>query len=68
MNWNNWLDDLWLEYVKLTCVNAADKSIWIKPIVYNRPNDDDLGSFLYELYNNGASTKVAANAMINFEC
>ncbi|MBO7212125.1 MAG: hypothetical protein J6V44_14145 [Methanobrevibacter sp.] len=70
MNWSDWLDDLWDEFLKMQPGDTelpTMKNIYLTQEVYNNPQDDDLGGFLNDMYNNGVSTKVAAEAMLNFE-
>ena len=68
MNWQQWLDAVWVEFVKCdSSVTMADKSIYFPPKVYTNPQDDDLVSHLYDFYNAGMSAKLAAEKMIYIE-
>lgn len=65
MNWQQWLDDVWVEFVKCSggAVAMADKSMYFPQIVYTKPQSDDLVSHLYDFYNAGMSSKLAAEKM-----
>ena len=69
MNWSQWLDDVWVEFVKCSggAVDMADKPMYFPPNVYKNPQDDDLVSHLYEWYNAGMSSKLAGKQMIYIE-
>ena len=69
MNWSDWLDDVWVEFVKCSggAVNMADKTMYFPPNVYTNPQDDDLVNHLYDWYNAGMSSKLAAEQMIYIE-
>ena len=68
MNWQQWLDDVWVEFVKCgSSVTMTDKPMYFPPKVYTNPQSDDLVSHLYEWYNGGMSSKLAAEQMIYIE-
>lgn len=68
MNWSDWLDDLWIEFCKeYPSTDPNDKSLWLTPDVYNNPQDDDLGGHLYDFYNAGMNSKLAAEKMLYIE-
>lgn len=68
MNWSQWLDDVWVEFVKCNDgIDMADKPMYFPPNVYKNLQDDDLVSHLYEWYNAGMSSKLAGEQMIYIE-